>query len=122
MIDSHTHLDHGPAPEDELVAAAREAGVNRILTIGMDEEGNRSALAAAERFDEVFAAVGRHPNSAEGFDDAAAPSSPSSRRRRCAARSGRPAWTTTATARRARTRSARSSPRSRSPATPASRS
>jgi TatD DNase family protein len=72
MIDSHTHLDHGPAPEDELVAAAREAGVNRILTIGMDSEGCRAALAAAERYEEVYAAVGRHPNSAEGFDDAAA--------------------------------------------------
>jgi TatD DNase family protein len=72
MIDSHTHLDHGPAPEDELVAAAREAGVIRILTIGMDPGSCRAALAAAERFEEVFAAVGRHPNSAEGFDDAAA--------------------------------------------------
>jgi TatD DNase family protein len=72
MIDTHTHLDHGPAPEDELVAAAREAGVHRILTIGMDSEGCRTALAAAERFDEVYAALGRHPNSAEGFDDAAA--------------------------------------------------
>jgi TatD DNase family protein len=72
MIDTHTHLDHGPAPEDELVAAAREAGVNRILTIGMDSEGCRSALAAAERYDEVYAALGRHPNSAEGFDVAAA--------------------------------------------------
>ena len=72
MIDSHTHLDHGPAPEDELVAAAREAGVNRILTIGMDSEGCRSALAATERFEEVYAALGRHPNSAEGFDDEAA--------------------------------------------------
>ena len=50
MIDSHTHLDHGPAPEDELVAAAREAGVKRILTIGMDEEGNRSALAESIDF------------------------------------------------------------------------
>src|SRR3954453_6571505 len=70
MIDSHTHLDHGPAPEDELVAAAREAGVNRILTIGMDPASCRAALAGAERYEEVFAAVGRHPNSAEGFDDA----------------------------------------------------
>ena len=72
VIDSHTHLDHGPAPEDELVAAAREAGVNRILTIGMDSEGCRAALAAADRYEEVYAAIGRHPNSAEGFDDAAA--------------------------------------------------
>jgi TatD DNase family protein len=72
MIDTHTHLDHGPMPEDELVAAARAAGVNRILTIGMDSAGCRTALAAAERFEEVYAALGRHPNSAEGFDDAAA--------------------------------------------------
>ena len=72
MIDSHTHLDRGPAPEDELVAAAREAGVKRILTIGMDSESCRAALAAAERFDEVFAAVGRHPNVADGFDEGAA--------------------------------------------------
>ena len=72
MIDSHTHLDRGPASEDELVAAAREAGVRRILTIGMDSESCRAALAAADRYDEVYAAVGRHPNSAEGFDDAAA--------------------------------------------------
>jgi TatD DNase family protein len=69
VIDSHTHLDHGPLTEDELVAAAREAGVNRILTIGMDGEGSRAALAAAERYEEVFAAVGRHPNSAHGFSD-----------------------------------------------------
>jgi TatD DNase family protein len=72
VIDTHTHLDHGPMPEDELVAAARAAGVNRILTIGMDSAGCRTALAAAERFEEVYAALGRHPNSAEGFDDAAA--------------------------------------------------
>jgi TatD DNase family protein len=70
MIDSHTHLDRGPAPEAELVAAAREAGVNRILTIGMDSESCRAALAAAERYDEVFAAIGRHPNVATGYDDA----------------------------------------------------
>ena len=38
----------------------------------MDAEGCRAALAAAEAHDEVYAAVGHHPNSAEGFDDAAA--------------------------------------------------
>jgi TatD DNase family protein len=35
----------------------------------MDPPSCRAALAAAERFEEVFAAVGRHPNSAEGFGD-----------------------------------------------------
>jgi TatD DNase family protein len=70
VIDSHTHLDRGPAPEAELVAAAREAGVRRILTIGMDSASCRAALAAAAAHEEVFAAVGRHPNASSGYDDA----------------------------------------------------
>ena len=71
MIDSHTHLDSCAPPNDELVADARAAGVTRILTVGTDERSNRAALAAADAFDDVWAAVGRHPNSATGFDDAA---------------------------------------------------
>jgi TatD DNase family protein len=70
MNDSHTHIDRGPAPPAELVAQARDAGVNRILAIGMDSESCRAALRAAEAHDEVFAAVGRHPNEATGYDDA----------------------------------------------------
>ena len=69
MIDSHTHLDRGPAPVAELVAEARAAGVHRILTIGMDSESCRAALQAAEAHEEVFAAVGRHPNEATGYAD-----------------------------------------------------
>jgi TatD DNase family protein len=70
VIDSHTHLDRGPAPEAELVAAAREVGVRRILTIGIDERSRQAALAAAEAYDEVYAAIGHHPNNATGYDDA----------------------------------------------------
>jgi TatD DNase family protein len=70
VIDSHTHLDRGPAPEAELVAAARQAGVTHILTIGMDNESCRRALAAAEAHPEVYAALGRHPNVSTGYDDA----------------------------------------------------
>jgi TatD DNase family protein len=70
VIDSHTHLDRGPAPEAELVAAAREVGVRRILTIGIDAGSRRAALAAADEYDEVFAAIGHHPNNATGYDDA----------------------------------------------------
>ena len=71
MIDSHTHLDSCAPPDEELVAAAVAAGVRRILTVGMDGPSGRSALRAAERFGEVHAAIGRHPNLAEGFDDVA---------------------------------------------------
>ena len=57
-------------PDAELVAAASEAGVSRIVTIGTDGASCRAALAAAEDFPQVYAAIGRHPNSATGFDDA----------------------------------------------------
>jgi TatD DNase family protein len=70
MIDSHTHLDSCEPPNEELVAAAEREGVDRIVTIGMDGESCRSALAAAEAFPQVHAAVGRHPNHAHGFDAA----------------------------------------------------
>jgi TatD DNase family protein len=70
VVDSHTHLDRGPAPEADLVAEAEAAGVRRILTIGMDGPSCRAALAAAETYDGVYAAIGRHPNEATGYDDA----------------------------------------------------
>jgi TatD DNase family protein len=68
--DSHTHLDRGPAPEAELVAQARAAGLQRILTIGMDTPSCAAALRAGDAYPEVFAAIGRHPNEATGYDDA----------------------------------------------------
>jgi TatD DNase family protein len=72
VIDSHTHLVLCEGSEAEVVAAARAAGVGRMLTVGMDAETNAAAIAAAERHEEVFAAVGRHPNEAAGFDDSTA--------------------------------------------------
>lgn len=70
MIDSHTHLHLCEPPNAELVAAADAAGVVRMLTVGIDGASCRAALAAAEDFPQVYAAIGRHPQSAKGFDDA----------------------------------------------------
>jgi TatD DNase family protein len=72
VVDTHAHLGLCEPGADEVVAAAREAGVRRILTVGLDEASNREAIADAEAHEEVFASVGRHPNSAAGFDEAAA--------------------------------------------------
>ncbi len=72
MIDSHTHLFLCEGAEADVVAAAAAAGVERMLTVGMDARTNPAAIAAAERHEGVFAAVGRHPNEAAGFDDSTA--------------------------------------------------
>jgi TatD DNase family protein len=70
VIDSHTHLDSCRPPDSELVEAAVEAGVTRMVTVGTNGASCRAALAAAEAFPQVYAAIGRHPNEATGFDDA----------------------------------------------------
>jgi len=70
LIDSHTHLNLCAPPDAELVAAAEAVGVKRLLTVGTDGSSCGAALVAAEAFPQVFAAVGRHPNAAGGFDDA----------------------------------------------------
>jgi len=72
VVDTHAHLALCGANEDELVSAARAAGVGRILTVGLGEDSNPEAVRAAAEAEEVFAAVGRHPNSADGFDQSAA--------------------------------------------------
>ena len=70
MIDSHTHLDLTPGEDAEVVARAAEAGVRRLLTVGTDRASSERALAQASAFPgTVHAAVGRHPNKAEGFSD-----------------------------------------------------
>jgi TatD DNase family protein len=64
MIDTHCHLEM--CDED----ARDDHGLSRLATVGIDDEAIGSALAIADAQDEVFAIVGRHPNSATGFSDA----------------------------------------------------
>jgi TatD DNase family protein len=72
MVDTHAHLGLCEPRETELVASARDAGVNRILTVGLGEDSNPTAVRSAQSDEGVFASVGRHPNSSDGFDEGAA--------------------------------------------------
>jgi TatD DNase family protein len=69
VVDSHTHLHLCEQDDAQLVEDALERGVRRIVTVGTDGRSSRLALEAAERFPQVHAAIGRHPNGATGFDD-----------------------------------------------------
>jgi TatD DNase family protein len=72
VIDSHAHLGICEPDASELIAAAEAAGVRRILEVGLGEDSNPGAVELAAANEGVFACVGRHPNGAGGFDDAAA--------------------------------------------------
>ena len=69
MVDTHAHLGLCEPADGELIATARRSGVRRILTVGLGEDSNPGAVELAAEHEEVFAAVGRHPNSAAGFGD-----------------------------------------------------
>ena len=70
MVDTHCHLDHCDPPDAELVERARDAGVSRLATVGMNGASIARALEAAHAHEEVVAIVGRHPHESAGFRSA----------------------------------------------------
>ena len=66
LVDTHCHLDYfnQPGEEAEVVARARAAGVQTLVTIGVTLEQSQQAIDIAEKYDNVWACVGVHPNHA----------------------------------------------------------
>lgn len=64
MQDIHTHLYWNSYDQDRdaVVARAREAGVRDMLVVGCTVEESRQAMALAEKYPDMYAAVGIHPN------------------------------------------------------------
>ena len=62
LIDSHCHLDtFDDAEIPEVIARAREAGVERMVTIGIRTNQSAAVRSLTERFPEVWGTVGVHP-------------------------------------------------------------
>ena len=72
LVDTHCHLHHPGYFEDPdgEVLRAHEAGVGRIVVVGVDPEDWPVALGFAERHEGVFAILGWHPNALENWDAA----------------------------------------------------
>ncbi|MDG4822740.1 TatD family hydrolase [Asanoa sp. WMMD1127] len=77
VADSHTHIDitvseaagggrdvFGPDPVSGAIAAAANAGVDRLVQVGVDVESSRWGLAKAREHSAVVATVALHPNEA----------------------------------------------------------
>jgi TatD DNase family protein len=71
FFDTHAHLDLPPLSEeeDEVMARARDAGVTRIVTVGIDPSSSAKAIEIAHRHSGVYAAVGLHPHDAASLSD-----------------------------------------------------
>ena len=74
FVDSHCHIDGETfdADRDEVIGRANEAGVEMMLTVGTGNPHNGEigrAVEVAERYENVFAAVGVHPHDAKEYDE-----------------------------------------------------
>ena len=66
LIDTHAHLTFPDFADDleGILARASDAGVTRSITIGTSIESSRRAVELAEKYPNVFAAIGIHPDNA----------------------------------------------------------
>lgn len=66
LVDSHCHLDFPDfaAERDEVIARARAAGVDTMLTISTRLDQFPTVRAIAEAHDQVWCSVGAHPHEA----------------------------------------------------------
>lgn len=72
FFDTHAHYDDEQfdADRDAVLGAMPESGVGRIVNPGCTVESSRAAVALAERYDGVYAAVGLHPENCAGAGEA----------------------------------------------------
>jgi TatD DNase family protein len=75
FVDSHAHLDGKPFDSDreQVIARAREAGVQTIVAIGNGDGPAQvdCGIHLAEKYDFIYATLGIHPHEARLADDAA---------------------------------------------------
>ena len=67
-VDTHCHLFLLDREPRDVVEAARAAGVDRVICVGVDPETSRRSLEIADSIEGVFATAGMHPHDAAAFD------------------------------------------------------
>ena len=73
LTDTHCHLNFHKFNDDREAAIqrARNVGVTRFLVPGLDLTSSREAIELAEKYPDVYAAVGFHPTDLDKFSESA---------------------------------------------------
>jgi TatD DNase family protein len=71
-VDTHCHLFLLDLEPPAVVEAAKAAGVERVICVGIDVETSVRSLDLADAIPGVFATAGMHPHDASSFDANAA--------------------------------------------------
>lgn len=72
LIDSHAHIYYRDyaGDFDDMLKRADDAGVSAILVVGTDIESSRESVELAEKYPQLYAAVGVHPHDAARVTEA----------------------------------------------------
>lgn len=67
LVDSHAHIYYPDYDADfeEMLKRAADAGVAAVLVVGTDLESSRRSVELAEKYPQLYAAVGIHPHDAQ---------------------------------------------------------
>ncbi|GJQ58551.1 MAG: YchF/TatD family DNA exonuclease [Candidatus Scalindua sp. AMX11] len=71
IIDTHTHLDFPDYGNDveEVILRAKKVGVEYFINVGVSVPSSTRSIELAQRFSEIFASVGIHPNEASNISE-----------------------------------------------------
>jgi TatD DNase family protein len=71
LADSHAHLEMSDfdRDRDEVIRRARDAGVDLIITVGTTLDDCRKAVSIANKYKNVYAAIGIHPHEVKDIDE-----------------------------------------------------
>jgi len=72
LIDSHTHLEMPEFTQDirDVIQRAKDNGIDYILTVGINIESCKQAIALAEEDEFIYAILGIHPHNTKDIDEA----------------------------------------------------
>lgn len=72
LFDTHVHMNDPAfdADRDELIASFPGHGVQLAMNVGCSLASSHDAIALAEKYPHIYAAVGTHPDAADEVNDA----------------------------------------------------
>lgn len=71
LIDVHAHLNDERLENqiEDVLKRAKENKVEKIICVGYNLQSSKKAIELAEKFDEVYASIGIHPNELQDFNE-----------------------------------------------------
>lgn len=71
LIDTHAHIEMKEFDSDrgDVINRARDAGVRYLISVGANMAGSKKAVGLAEKYENVYAAVGIHPHDVTEMDN-----------------------------------------------------